>query len=48
MKTPHLCFVIDCRNTVLREDDDFENLYCPEHDFLNGDEVYQVACFDKI
>lgn len=35
MVTPHLCFMLDCKNTIERHPHDFSKLYCLEHDEYN-------------
>lgn len=36
MKKKHLCFILDCKNTVVRHSDDFQNIYCKIHSKFNS------------
>jgi hypothetical protein len=46
MKTPHLCFILNCQNKVNREPDDFENLYCGYHKNYNNSDLADFLISD--
>jgi hypothetical protein len=47
MKTPHICFILDCNNTVNRKPDDFDNLYCKKHKKYDNTDLLEWISQDE-